>query len=499
MMKLPPAAYDHTDPVTKVDLSVHVDGFSLGVSEVTQQTYEALTHLNPSSHKGHDLPVENVSWFEAIRFANLASAQDGFAACYDLASGRRRGACKGYRLPTEAEWALAKLKTPGRVWEWCEDWFHADESPWPVDNPRGPLSGLERVIRGGSFVSSTAFSRGYRSSLDPSARSPYTGFRLARSTGERAPDPPAPVYREAPANQKGAMAPIESPAREKWLQWLGIAAEPRLSKPQARVVRQIEDPRLTGSLIELSADGGFEKVLVLYPDHDRTRHRPVVVVPYYDVDTPSGLDLGGRVAQPPGVLAFARLAVQLGYVAVAVRWFGEGSGERYDEAVANLRERHPRWTGLGRWVLDARAVLDYVETLPGVDRTRMAMMGHSLGGKLTLYAAAMDDRVKAVVVSEPGISFAFSNYSDKWYWGDRVPPGADQNELIGLIAPRPFLLIAGESADGDKSWPFLQSVLPLYGAAPERLGWINHRQGHTPTPEAVSGAMKWLRAYLGRP
>ena len=129
----------------------------------------------------------------------------------------------------------------------------------------------------------------------------------------------------------------------------------------------------------------------------------------------------------------------------------------------------------------------------------MAMMGHSLGGKLTLYAAAMDDRVKAVVVSEPGISFAFSNYSDKWYWGDRVPPGADQNELIGLIAPRPFLLIAGESADGDKSWPFLQSVLPLYGAAPERLGWINHRQGHTPTPEAVSGAMKWLRAYLGRP
>jgi len=105
------------------------------------------------------------------------------------------------------------------------------------------------------------------------------------------------------------------------------------------------------------------------------------------------------------------------------------------------------------------------------------------------------------VSSEPGIGLSFSNYDDYWYLGQaiqRLPPGSDHHELLGLIAPRPFLLIAGESADSDKSWAYINAARPVYAlfGAPQNIGLFNHRSGHTPTPEAVEKAMAWLVHFL---
>ena len=77
----------------------------------------------------------------------------------------------------------------------------------------------------------------------------------------------------------------------------------------------------------------------------------------------------------------------------------------------------------------------------------------------------------------------------------KLPAGSDQHELLALIAPRAALLIAGEDADGDKSWPFLEAARGLY---PHRsdLGWINHRSGHTPPVDAIAQALDWLRIKL---
>jgi pimeloyl-ACP methyl ester carboxylesterase len=227
-----------------------------------------------------------------------------------------------------------------------------------------------------------------------------------------------------------------------------------------------------------------------------------MIIPFYDIDTPAAADLEGRNYAPSrGVNAFAYTAAQHGYLAVAVRWFGESYGESYSEAVANLTLRHPGSTGLGKWIADARRVVDFIETLPDADTGRIGIIGHSLGGKMALYASAFEPRIRAAVSSELGIGFKFSNYEDYWYLGDKlagVPAGTDHHELIALIAPRPFLLIGGDEYDKKESWYYINAARPIYGLSgkSENIGYFNHHTGHTPSPESISLAFDWLDHFL---
>ena len=214
---------------------VTVSAFTMGRYEVTQREYREVMGSNPSQFKGDDLPVENVTWFEAVRYCNARSMKEGLKPAYAIqgenVSWDRSSA--GYRLPTEAEWEYAcragttspfgtganittdqanyygtypyenlprgeyRQKTipvmsfapnpwglhnmHGNVWEWCWDWYGSYAGGDQAD-PAGASSGTYRVYRGGGWNDFGRHLRcAYRATSPPSNRAGNLGFRLVRN------------------------------------------------------------------------------------------------------------------------------------------------------------------------------------------------------------------------------------------------------------------------------------------------------------------------------
>ena len=205
--------------------------------------------------------------------------------------------------------------TVGNVWEWCNDYFNPVGTPQPAANPSGPLRGVGRVIRGGSFVATTgSWARGYRSSIEPAHRSRFTGFRVARSVRGEPVSPPASdeeffkPYNSAPPGYetstgtlsslvKGSGGPIAT--KEQWTarrqelraKWKKLLGSPAIAPPPptVRLIDTIQEQNYTGKLMYLQTEAdSWEKIYVMMPQARSPKPVPVVIVPYYDVDTPAG-------------------------------------------------------------------------------------------------------------------------------------------------------------------------------------------------------------------
>jgi len=206
---------------------VTVSSFYIGRFPVTQAEFQEIMGRNPSTFRGPNLPVEQVSWFDAIEFSNRRSIRAGLTPVYTINGNNvtwNREA-NGYRLPTEAEWEFAcraGTQTPfntgsssidagwhsgnsggrthpvgqkqpnawglydmhGNVLEWCWDWYGAFSTEAQT-NPQGPSWGVGRVYRGGSWRFAAHQTRSaFRFRNNPNLRINFVGFRLARNVEE---------------------------------------------------------------------------------------------------------------------------------------------------------------------------------------------------------------------------------------------------------------------------------------------------------------------------
>ncbi|TDE90457.1 formylglycine-generating enzyme family protein [Occultella glacieicola] len=214
MVEVPAGTVTLHDRRTSTRWRADVAGHLLARTPVTQAQYRAVLGASPSAATGEDLPVETVSWLDAVRFCNALSVREHLEPAYTIDDEVTCAVgSTGYRLPTEAEWehacragstgprygdldeiawyatnsgdrphpvgtrepnAWGLYDTLGNVWEWCFERYDPE------------VYGDYRVLRGGGWSDPEWSVRaGVRRRSHPTFAIEDVGFRPARSTSHR--------------------------------------------------------------------------------------------------------------------------------------------------------------------------------------------------------------------------------------------------------------------------------------------------------------------------
>jgi dienelactone hydrolase len=285
-----------------------------------------------------------------------------------------------------------------------------------------------------------------------------------------------------------------------WRNLLGPLEVERTRPPRLDVIAEDRVEDVVRQRVRYEVEPGIPtEAYVLTPRRPQTKSPGAIV---FHTTTPES------IRQPAGLADvrekhFGLALARRGFVAFCPRNFlwPETTRMAADEETRRFRQRHPRARGMAKMLFDGQVALDILSARSDVDPTRIGCIGHSLGAKEALYLAAFDPRVRAVVSSEGGIGTTMSNWHAEWYLGERIKQpdfGREHHELLALSAPRPFLLVGGDSADGAASWPWVTAAMPVYRlyGAPARLGLLNHKRGHVVPPDVEPRLIEWLETYV---
>ena len=286
---------------------------------------------------------------------------------------------------------------------------------------------------------------------------------------------------------------------------------PVLTNGRVEVLDESRRETFTQRRVRLqAAPGQHTEGWLLVPDG--TGPFPAVFVPFYEPETSVGLK------EAPG-RDFARQLTRAGFVTLSL---GTPAGDAWKPDRAGIPVQP-----LSYYAYVAANAWTALAALREVDAARIGVVGHSYGGKWSMFAGALWDKFTAVATSDPGIVFDETrsnvNYWEPWYLGfdpkvqrprrglpsadnprtgpykTMIETGRDLHELHALIAPRPFF-VSGGSEDPPERWIALNhavAVNRLLGFS-NRVGMSN-RPTHAPTPESNAQLVAFFEHFLQPP
>lgn len=326
-------------------------------------------------------------------------------------------------------------------------------------------------------------------------------------------------------------SPAEWPARRKeildyWHSRMG-AWPALLERPKLVLDEKQDRVGVTQYRVQIEiAPGEMRHGFLLLPPVKFTGRRPAVLVPFYAPEVSVGYDgprpLEGQAKRmlttgERGVNRdFALQLARRGFVTLSI---GTPGDDAYKPFIPAGIEAQP----LSYYAYIAANCHTALAQRPEVDGSRIGVMGHSYGGKWSMFASCLHDKFAAAVWSDGGVVFDETrisvNYWEPWYLGleagktrkrglitadnGRTGPykriveeGHDLHELHALMAPRPFL-VSGGSEDFVARWVPLNHAI----AVNRFLGYENrvamtNRPKHSPTPESNEAAFRFLEHFL---
>jgi dienelactone hydrolase len=325
------------------------------------------------------------------------------------------------------------------------------------------------------------------------------------------------------------VAQSTSPAQTR-AAFLKLIDAPRIDP--APVVRPItaNGLRLVQEHISLSVEPSQRVIGLVLKAHGSTGRLPVVIQLH---------GTGGRKEQ---LLPRLMTLANRGFIAVAIdaRYHGERAGNApgletpYSTAIFNAYKTQSERPFFYDTVLDVMRLIDYLETRPDVDASRIGLAGFSKGGIETYLAAAVEPRIAAAVVGHGVQSFKWALDHGAWdsrawtirdaleatadesktpvnaafvrQFYDRVAPGIygefDAPAMLPLAAPRPMLVITGDSdprtpiAGVKESAEAAERAYRAAGAPDRFVLKILPNVGHEQTPEYENAMIEWFARWL---
>ena len=287
--------------------------------------------------------------------------------------------------------------------------------------------------------------------------------------------------------------------------WPAVIEKPKLEVLESKPRENFTQKRIRLEIAPHQTGDGY----VLIPEGKGPF--PAVFVPYYEPETSIGIG-----THP--LRDFAYQLVKRGFVTLAI---GSPGGDARKPVLTEGAKCQPL-SYLGYICANAWNAL---AALPEVDSKRIGIVGHSYGGKWSMFGACLWDKYACAVWSDPGIAFDETrgsiNYQEPWYLGldpaitrkpglvrdesPRTGPyktlierGHDLVEFQALMAPRPFL-VSGGAEDPPKRWAVLNhlvAVNQLLGA--ENRVAMTNRADHPPTEESNAAIYRFFEWWLKR-